>query len=84
MSDYAKDWLNEWVSARVTSATFAQQKRQATEMYAPTCLGEAAKAGITRRELDQAAGGNLLAFLESAIEDKMDIEVWKNRPVSAG
>jgi len=81
MSDYPKNWLNDWVKTRIVAATFAQQKRQAMDMYAPTCLAEAMKAGITRRELDHAADGNLLAFLESAIEDKMDVEVRKNRPV---
>lgn len=83
MDDYARTWLDEWVKTEVRGAPYQQQKRQAVEMYAPPCLEKAAKAGITRRELDAAAGGNLLAFLESAIEDKMDIEVRKNRPASA-
>jgi hypothetical protein len=82
MSEYANNWLNQWVGSHVTHATFAQQKRQASEMYAPTCLAEAMKAGITRRELELAANGNLLEFLESAIEDRMDIEVRKNRPAT--
>jgi hypothetical protein len=82
MSEYAKRWLDEWVGSHVTHATFAQQKRQASELYAPTCLAEAMKAGITRRELEEAADGNLVVFLESAIEDKMDIEVRKNRPAA--
>jgi len=33
--------------------------------------------------LDEAAGGQLLAYLEVAIEDKWDIEVRKNLPVKA-
>jgi hypothetical protein len=36
--------------------------------------------GITRRELDEAAGGKLQPYLEAAIEEKWDIEVRKNRP----
>ncbi|HEX4304073.1 MAG TPA: hypothetical protein VHZ78_14850 [Rhizomicrobium sp.] len=80
MSDYTKTWLTEWVGRRVTAGPFLQQKRLATETYAPACLSEAAKAGITRRELEAAADGSLVAFIENAIEDKMDIEVRKNRP----
>jgi hypothetical protein len=82
MSEHARKWLDEWVSTNVSSATFAQQKRQAVEMYGPNCLTEAMKVGITRRELERAADGNLLDFLESAIEDKMDIQVRRNRPAA--
>jgi hypothetical protein len=80
MSDYAKNWLDEWAGRRVVAGPFQQQKRLAAETYAPACLSEANKAGITRRELEAAAGGSLVNFLENTIEDKMDIEVRKNRP----
>jgi hypothetical protein len=80
MSEHAKQWLDEWVTVRVSAAPYQQQKRQATDVYGPACTADALKAGITRRELQQAANGDLLAYLESAIEDKMDIEVRKNRP----
>ncbi|MBS0471397.1 MAG: hypothetical protein JSR60_10015 [Proteobacteria bacterium] len=81
MDDYAKRWLDGWVDARVVAAPFQQQKRQASEVYAPACRTEAMKAGITRRELEAAATGDLAAYLENAIEDRQDIEVRKNRPV---
>jgi hypothetical protein len=80
MNDYAKTWLGEWVTAKVVAAPYQQQKRQAAEVYVPACRADAMKVGITRRELDAAAAGDLSAFFESAIEDKMDIEVHKNRP----
>ena len=80
MSDYAKKWLDDWVGVRVLSAPFSQQKRQAREVYGPACCAEAMRVGITRRELEAAANGDLLSYLESAVEDKMDIEVHKNRP----
>jgi len=80
MNDYAKTWLGEWVTAKVVAAPYQQQKRQAVEVYVPACRADAMKVGITRRELDAAAAGDLSAFFENAIEDKMDIEVHKNRP----
>jgi hypothetical protein len=80
MSEHAKQWLNEWVRVRVSAAPYQQQKRQATDVYGPACSADALKAGITRRELKQAADGDLLSYLESAVEDKMDVEVRKNRP----
>ena len=83
MSEDAKDWLDKWIGDRVLAAPYQQQKRQATDMYAPACRTDATKAGITRRELEQAAEGNLLAYLESAVEDKMDVEVRKNRPTTS-
>ena len=80
MTVYAKTWLDQWTNAKIIAAPFQQQKRQAVEVYAPACRAEAMKIGITRRELEQAASGDLAAYLENAIEDKMDIEVHKNRP----
>ena len=83
MTESAKGWLTGWIHDRVHAAPYQQQKRQVTDVYAPACRAEATKAGITRRELEQAADGNLLTYLESAVEDKMDVEVRKNRPPTA-
>jgi diaminopimelate decarboxylase len=80
MSEHATQWLNEWVKVRVSAAPYQQQKRQATDVYGPACTADALKAGITRRELQKAANGDLLSYLESAVEDKMDVEMSKNRP----
>jgi hypothetical protein len=82
MSDQAKQWLDEWVRIRVVAAPYLQQKRQVKDVYAPACSLDAAKVGITRRELEKAADGDLLIYLESAVEDKMDIEARKNRPAN--
>lgn len=82
MSDQAKQWLDEWVRIRVVAAPYLQQRRQVKDVYAPACFLDAAKVGITRRELEKAADGDLLIYLESAVEDKMDIEVRKNRPAN--
>jgi hypothetical protein len=82
MSDQAKQWLDEWVRIRLVAAPYLQQKRQVKDVYAPACSLDAAKVGITRRELEKAADGDLLIYLESAVEDKMDIEVRKNRPAN--
>ena len=79
MDDYAKNFLVDWVAKRISPAPFLQQKRLAAE-FTPLCTTDAAKVGITRREIEAAAGGNLEAFLENAIEDRQDVEVRKNRP----
>ena len=83
MSEQAKQWLDEWVKVRVVAAPYVQQKRQVKDNYAPACFLDATKVGITRRELVKAANGDLLSYLESAVEDKMDIEVRKNRPATS-
>jgi hypothetical protein len=80
MTDRTRQWLDSWVASNVTAAPFLQQKRLATDTFAPNCFLDGARTGITRRELEAAAGGNMVAFLESAIEDKTDAEVRKNRP----
>jgi hypothetical protein len=80
MSDHAKQWLDAWASAKIIAAPYQQQKRQASEVYMPACRAEAMRVGITRRELEAAATGDLAAYLENIIEDKMDLEVRKNRP----
>lgn len=83
MTEHVKEWLDEWVRDRVLAAPYQQQKKQASDMYAPTCRADATKVGITRRELEAAAEGNLLTYLESVVEDKMDVEVRKNRPTTS-
>ena len=79
MDETAKTFLDAWIEKRVAPAPYQQQKRLASD-FTPICLSDAAKVGITRREMEAAAGGNLEAFLENAIEDKQDIEVRKNLP----
>lgn len=83
MSEQAKQWLDEWVKVRVLAAPYTQQKRQVKDVYAPACFVDAMKVGITRRELEKAANGDVLIYLESAVEDKMDVEVRKNRPATS-
>ncbi len=80
MSEHARKWLDAWVAANVKPSPFLQQRRMAAEVYAPACLTEAMRTGITRRELERLAGSSLTEFLESAIEDKTDVEVRKARP----
>jgi hypothetical protein len=79
MDDTAKKFLDDWAAKRLSPAPYQQQKRLAAD-FTPQCLSDASKVGITRREMEAAAGGNLEAFLENAIEDKQDFEVRKNRP----
>jgi len=81
MDETAKKFLDAWVEGKISPAPYQQQKRLAAQ-FAPICLTDAAKVGITRREMEAAAGGSLEAFLENAIEDKQDIEVRKNRPAN--
>lgn len=80
MSTPAKKFLEDWARERVVGVPYSEQKRQANDTYAPACLGAAARAGITRREIVEAAGGNLVDYLEVAIEDKWDAVVRKNLP----
>lgn len=80
MTTPAKKFLEEWVRERVVGVPYSEQRRQANDTYAPACLGAAARVGITRRELVEAAGGNLVDYLEVAIEDKWDAIVRKNLP----
>jgi hypothetical protein len=81
MDDTAKKFLDDWAAKKLSPAPYQQQRRLAAD-FTPVCLTDAAKVGITRREMEAASGGNLEAFLENAIEDKQDIEVRKNLPKS--
>jgi hypothetical protein len=80
MTTNAQKFLEDWVRERVVGVPYSEQKRQANDTYAPACLGAAARVGITRREIVEAAGGNLADYLEVAIEDKWDTVVRKNLP----
>jgi hypothetical protein len=80
MSADHKEWLDKWIEDRVEGVPYSEIKRAAKEFYLPLCISRAEEVGITRRELEAAAGGKLLRYLESAIEDKQDTEVRKNLP----
>jgi hypothetical protein len=80
MTTRAKGWLAEWVKLRVTGAPYSQQKQRARDEYSPACRAAAERVGITRRELEDAANGSLIEYLEAEIENKWDIEVRKNTP----
>ena len=80
MTTPAQKFLEDWVRDRVAGVPYSEQKRQANDTYAPACIGAAARVGITRREIIEAAGGDLAGYLEIAIEDKWDDVVRKNLP----
>ena len=83
MNARAKDWLAEWVGTRVNGTPYSEQKQRARDEYAPACRAAAARVGITRRELEEAANGSLVEHLEAEIENKWDIEVRKNTPAGS-
>ena len=83
MTTRAKEWLAGWVKARVAGLPYSDQKQRARDEYAPACRGAAERVGITRRELEDAANGNLVEHLESEIDNKWDIEVRKNIPAGS-
>lgn len=77
-----KVWLEEWVEQKVFGVPHSEQKRAAKDTYVPVAIAQANEVGITRRELEAAAGGNLQKYLEGAIEDKYDELIKKNTPKS--
>ena len=50
MDETAKTFLDAWIEKRVAPAPYQQQKRLASD-FTPICLSDAAKVGITRREM---------------------------------
>jgi acetyl-CoA acetyltransferase len=76
----APEFLDAFVRTHVHAIPRSMQKQVATKSYIPVAEATAGRMGITRRELDAAAGGNLQRYFENQMEDKRDEEVRKNKP----
>jgi hypothetical protein len=72
----AKKFLMGWTTG-VDLFPYASHKEIA-KRRAEACLGRAEQVGITKRELEKAAGGNLKRYFERAMEAAYD-EVVKER-----
>jgi hypothetical protein len=78
MSD-ASDFLTKWVHKNITPTTAHIHNDTLTAgRLAEECLGEAQAENLTAAEVTDAAGGNLLNFMISALnraaEQKIDEE----------
>ena len=66
MSTRAVEFLHVWVSENMTPFSHHEDNPGAKEL-ARKCLAEAEEQGISYTELQQAAGGDLVAFIAGAI-----------------
>lgn len=69
MSDRAKAFLDEWVQSYVLAEPRSEDEAQET---VDECIEDAAEDGITKQELQDAADGNLLAYIRRAIRAASD------------
>jgi hypothetical protein len=78
MSTRGIDFANEWVRENVNASSYAEDGKQHSETQAAVeqLLADAAKAGITREEIEEDMG-DLDDFVDNAFEESADAEVQR-------
>jgi hypothetical protein len=72
----ATEFLDNWLASNIKAVPYGHQKEYAKHLT-ELCSAEAESAGITNRELHEAAGGNLKRRIDGALEDAQDVVVRK-------
>jgi hypothetical protein len=63
----AREFLDVWEAENVERVAQPEKSREA-ERLAPLCRADAIRAGISERDLESAAGGDLVAFMREALD----------------
>jgi hypothetical protein len=66
-SDRAREFLDVWEVENVDRVAQPEKSKEAARL-APLCRADAIRAGMSARELEDAAGGDLVAFMRSALD----------------
>ncbi len=74
MNDRAVEFLDHWCSEHVNAVAFPQ-KRKEGEGLAAQCLEDAKRAGIAAKDIQEAAGGDLIECMFNALNDAAQAEV---------
>jgi hypothetical protein len=77
----AERFLHKWLSENIKPVHY-NSIDEVSKASEELCIAEAAGQDITRRELQNAAAGNLRKCIKNALEDARDAEVKKNAPPS--
>jgi hypothetical protein len=73
MSNHAFDFLQSWIVENVNATMF--KDKNIAELLAQDCIWEAQTRGITQADLNEAAGGDLDAYIHSELNRSVDCEV---------
>jgi hypothetical protein len=86
MSDRAKEFLDHWESEHVRTVQHAQKRDEAGRL-ARESLADAKRAGISEKDLEDAADGdlfgNMLEALEAAANEQMGPALRGNKDEAA-
>lgn len=68
MRKEALEFLDRWLGPHIAAVSaYVEPDRDRFGQLAESCSADAAKDGLQRGELDEAAGGDLAGFLYSAV-----------------
>jgi hypothetical protein len=67
MSDRAREFLDVWEAENVEPVAQSEKASEA-ERLAPLCRADGLRAGISEHDLEEAAGGDLVAFMGAALD----------------
>ena len=62
MSDRAREFLDVWEAENVEPVAQSEKAREVNRL-APLCRVDGLRAGISEHDLEEAAGGDLVAFM---------------------
>jgi hypothetical protein len=74
VSKRAADFLNNWIDENIHAGAYPQDRKEG-KVPAETCIAEAKTKGISKQELEEAAGDDLTSYMFSALEKAADSEV---------
>jgi hypothetical protein len=66
-NERAREFLDVWEAENVDHVAQSEKSGEA-EQLAPLCRADAIRAGIIERDLEEAAGGDLVAFMRDALD----------------
>jgi hypothetical protein len=81
MSDHAFDFLQSWIVENVNATLY--EDRDTAEHLAQDCIWEAQTRGITKADLNEAAGGDLDAYIFAELNSGVDRTVEDRIPQGA-
>jgi hypothetical protein len=66
-SERGREFLDVWEAENVERVAQSEKASEA-ERLAPLCRADGLRAGISERDLEEAAGGDLVAFMGAALD----------------
>ena len=79
MSKRGVDFLNDWVVEHINPDAYPTENDPRARQYVQECLADAAKSGISRKEIEEDVGniqGRIIKAMELATDREIEHKPW--------